>query len=150
MKTPSPNGDRMMVLQKIMGPICTVGCWPPVSSSGYDAGTRTSKIRSIRRCTSPRLMKERSRTPRTTRGPLVPSEPNGVSDGNGLHALLLSGDESERVVESSGSGLGSCSVSFKSGNRHLITERSLPTGKRGIADRPHSWLSGKDTKNVEG
>ena len=44
--------------------------------------------------------RERSRTPRTTTGP--PSEPRGVSDGNGRCAWVLTGgDESEQVVESS-------------------------------------------------
>ena len=72
--------------------------------------------------------RERSRTPRNTKGPLVPSEPRRVSDGDGRCALLLDGgDGSEQVVKSSGSGLGSCPVSFKSGNRRLITGRSLPT-----------------------
>ena len=58
-------------------------------------------------------MREISRTPRTAKGPLVPSEPRRVCDGNGRRALLLSdGDGSERLVKSSGSGFGSCPVSF--------------------------------------
>ena len=123
------------------GPICHVDCWQPVSySSGHDVGTRILRKHSMRRSPCSRLVRERSRTPRTTKGPLVPSEPRGVSDGNGRRALLLSdGDESERVVKSSVSGFGACPVSCKWGH-----------GREETSDRPHGWLSGKDTKNVAG
>ena len=55
----------------------------------------------------------RSRKPRTTKGTLVTTEPKGVSDGNGRRAWVLTGgDESEQVVESSGSGFGARPVFF--------------------------------------
>ena len=41
--------------------------------------------------------------------------------------VLTGGDDSEQVVESSGSGFGACRVSCGSDNRHLTTERSVPT-----------------------
>ena len=99
---------------KRLWPICTMECWQPVSySSGYDVGARTPRKRSIWRSTSSRLLRETSRIPRTTKGPLVPSETREVSDGNGRRALLLDGgDGSELVVKGSGSGLGACPVCF--------------------------------------
>ena len=117
------------LLTDVHGLNCTVVSWPPVSySSDLDVGARTPRKRSVGRSTSSRLMRERSRTPRTTKGSLVPSEPRGVSDGNGGRALQLAsggdvsvstpGVESGRAVGSSGSGPCFCPVSLKSGARH--------------------------------
>ena len=117
---------------------------------------RTSRKRSLRRSTSSRS-KRATGTPRTMQGPLVPGEPRGFSDGNGGRAVQLanggdatSGVEPERVVRSSGSGPCSCPMSFKSGNRHVITGRSLPTEEeRNPPIVSIRGLSGKDTKTVE-
>ena len=100
---------------------CTVESWSPVSySSGYDAGSRTSRKRSLRRRSSSRLKKARTGTSRTMEGPLVPSESRVRSDGNGRCWLRLSGRGVELVhssgvdpggtVESPGSFHGFCSV----------------------------------------
>ena len=80
------------------GPNCTVESWSPVSySSGHVVGMRTSRKRFMRRSTSSRLKRARSGTPRTTEGPLVPSEPRGCSDGNCRRSLRLASGGDETV-----------------------------------------------------
>ena len=119
-------------------------CWQPVSYvPGHDIGTRTSRKRPVRR--------EISHTTNYKRA-LVPIEPRGVRDGNGRRALLLNGgDGSERVVKSSGRGLGSCLVSSKSGNRHSIN--GALSSHSGREEPPIISIRGcleKETENVEG
>ena len=140
---------------------CTVESWSPVShSSGYDAGTRTSRKRSLRRSTSSNLKKARTGTSRTMEGPWFQVNRRCVA-----MAMV--------VVRCACLGVVLCwyirlasilverwralivftvfrSVPFKSGNRHLITGRSHTTvHERNLPIVPIPGLSGENTTASE-